>query len=218
MHVHSRKKLNQLRRLRHRGCSIQELSKELNMPKTTVWYHVQKISLTPRYLEILRKKQGGSRNRSEHERKKASEDAHKYVSSLNSLHKMLIAVSLYWGEGSKGDFSLSNTDPKLIKTFVSCLEDFGIYRDRLSIHIRLYEDIDKNKAIQFWSGVIGVVSSRIKSVNILSGKKKGKLKYGMCRLRVTKGGYYLKLFRAIQDRIFERLTCPRSSKDRAPHS
>lgn len=105
-----------------------------------------------------------------------------------------------------------------VHSSISCLEDFGIYRDRLSIHIRLYEDINRNKAIQFWSKVIGVVPSKIKSVNVLSGKKKGKLQYGMCRLRVTKAGYFLKLFRAMQKRIFESLICPRSSKDRAPHS
>lgn len=36
---------------------------------------------------------------------------------------------------------------------------------------------------------------------ILKGKKKGKLEYGMCRIRVTKGGYLLKLLHALEDII-----------------
>lgn len=218
MHVHSREKLKRLEILRKKGHSIQEIMNILSMPKTTVWHHVQQIPLPGHILRVIQKKQKGSRNRSDLDWKEAYYEGCEYITGLNALSKMLIAVCLYWGEGTKKDFSLSNTDPDLIKVFVDCLEVFGIPKERLSIHIRLYEDLDQQKAIAFWAKIIGIPKSQIKSVNILSGKKKGKLLYGMCRLRVMKAGYYLKLFRVMQKIIFEQITRPRSSMDRAPHS
>lgn len=59
-------------------------------------------------------------------------------------------------------------------------------------------------------------------VSILSGKKKGKLEYGMCRIRVTRGRTFKKIMginKALADIIQEQETAsPRSSMDRAAHS
>jgi restriction system protein len=52
------------------------------------------------------------------------------------------------------------------------------------------------------------------NVNVLRGKKKGKLKYGMCRVRILKGGDMLKYMRALNNRIVN-IFCSRSSTDRA---
>lgn len=217
MKVHSFDKIRRLKMLRSRGYSIMELTRELSMPKTTVWHHVQKISLTPRSHAILKSKQGGSKNKSLLEWEKARNEAEKMFLKLGAFEKILIAASLYWGEGSKGDFSLSNTDPYLISTFLSCLKVLDVKKDELAIGIRIYEDIDRRKAINFWAKVIGVTADKIRHINVLKGKKKGKLLYGMCRIRVVKSGYLLKFLTSIREIIIKRL-CPCSSMDRAPHS
>jgi hypothetical protein len=41
----------------------------------------------------------------------------------------------------------------------------------------------------------------IKNINVIKGKKIGKLKYGMCRLRVKKVGRYFKLIISMIDLI-----------------
>ncbi|TSC80784.1 MAG: Uncharacterized protein G01um101429_93 [Parcubacteria group bacterium Gr01-1014_29] len=105
----------------------------------------------------------------------------------------LIATSLYWAEGSKKDFGLSNTDPDLIRLFLYTLRTtFGIQNSDLKISVRIYEDLNKKNCLKFWSEVTGIKLGKETSVNVLKGKKKGKLKYGMCRVRVKKGGLLLK--------------------------
>lgn len=128
---------------------------------------------------------------------KAKTKAKNIISPLSKKEKMIIVSCLYWGEGTKNDFSLSNSDPEMIKTFVSFLKEFGINKKDLRVTIRVYSDLDKQKAIKFWAKTIGVSDKKILNVNVLRGKKEGRLKYGMCRIRITKGGPYLKLIKSI---------------------
>lgn len=89
----------------------------------------------------------------------------------------------------------------------------GIPLSRIKIEIRLYEDLNLKKCISFWSSISGVSHKEIKSVNIINGKKKGKLEYGMCRIRVSKGYNLLKYITAVREEAY-RIICPRSSTDR----
>jgi len=115
------------------------------------------------------------------------EEAKKLIKVLSYKEKLILLSALYWGEGSKKDFGLSNTDPNLIRTFVNCLKDvFKIEDTRLRISIRIYQDLDREKCLEFWSKVTGVRKDNFVSINVLEGKKKGKLEYGMCRVRVLK--------------------------------
>ena len=50
-----------------------------------------------------------------------------------------------------------------------------------------------------------------------NGKKNGKLKYGMCRIRVVKSGYLLKIIKSIIN-LTPELVSPYSSTDRTRHS
>ena len=108
-----------------------------------------------------------------------------------------------------------NSDPDMVKLFVTCLQSiFNVPIDRIQISIRIFEDLNRSACLQFWSEVTGVPSARFSRVDVKFGHKSGKLPYGMCRVRVLKGGDLLKLFQALKYRYFE-LVCPRSSMDRA---
>lgn len=131
-------------------------------------------------------------------RKKAS----RMVGSLTAKEKLIFLSALYWGEGSKRDFSLTNTDPELIKVFVEGLNGIlGIKAEDFRVSIRIYEDLDKEKCLTFWSGITGVPVKKFVNVDILKGKKSGKLKYGMCRLRIRKGGNMLKYLIALKREV-----------------
>lgn len=188
--------------LRKTGHSLPEIMAVVNRGSSTVFKYARNVNVDFPYRALLRIKQGGSRKRSEKQWMLANEKARALIGdSLDSKSKMLIAASLYWGEGAKKDFSLTNSDPRLIKIFTNFLRDFGVTRDQLRITLRVYEDLSKNKAIKFWSKLIGVPEGQILNVNVLRGKKMGKLKHGMCRIRVTKGGRYLKLIKSIIELI-----------------
>lgn len=196
--------------MRRTGLSLGELARKFSISKTTVWYHVKDIDIGLRGMGSIRK--------SMMDWDSAKKTSQTLIREVSKVEKIIIAAMLYWGEGTKKDFSLSNTDPQLIITFISCLDALGIEKDALRVSVRIYEDINRNEAVNYWSHITGVPIHRFLSVNVLKGKKKGKLQYGMCRLRVAKAGYYLKLLKSIKNLIAEKVTSPRSSKDRAPHS
>lgn len=70
-------------------------------------------------------------------------------------------------------------------------------KEDFRISIRIYEDLDKEKCIIYWLSITGLRREQLISVNVLQGKKIGKLEYGMCRVRVKKGGNLLKKIKAI---------------------
>ena len=63
MRVHSAEKIKELKRLRRKGLSINELVAKLSIPKTTVWHHIHNIKLSPKHIARLKARQGGSAER-----------------------------------------------------------------------------------------------------------------------------------------------------------
>jgi hypothetical protein len=183
----------EIKELRSHGYSIIEIGKKLNRPKTTVFRYIQGIGVLPEYFKNWAGKRGGSKKRKALKEAESLKEAQKLIQELSYKEKFILLSALYWGEGSKKSFGLSNTDPNLIRVFLKCLKDlFEVNATSLRVSIRIYEDLDRQKCLNFWSKVTGVQKKSFVSVNILKGKKKGKLKYGMCRIRVKKGGDFLK--------------------------
>jgi len=191
--------------LRQHGYTISEIKMSSGFGRGTISKYIQGIKILPEFLKHWKEKKMSSAVRCEQEKQKALLEARNFIRNITIKDKLLIATCLYWAEGAKKDFSLSNTDPLLIKTFIQCLKELGIGKERLKVSIRIYEDLDKEKACVFWSNTIGIPKESIKSINVLKGKKKGKLEYGMCRVRVIKGGYYLKLIKSIKDIIKDKI-------------
>jgi len=185
--------------LRERGHSLPEIRRVTSHGSGTVLKYIQGTEILPEFRKLWKEKRRSSVFRMIREQKRALEQAKKIVKKIGKKEKILIAACLYWAEGAKRDFSLTNTDPLLIRTFVDCLKELGVRKERLSINLRIYEDLDKKKVCNFWSKIVGIPKEKIMYINILKGKKKGKLKYGMCRVRVKKGAYFLKLLCAIRD-------------------
>lgn len=192
------KKLNQelieqIELLRSKGFSVPEISKELSVPKTTTFHYAKDVVILPEFISSFASKRGGSRKRMLLQKKKAYDDGIELLKSPTLRDKLLFTCALYWAEGSKTDFGLSNTDYELVKVYMHGLREvYGVSNDDFRISIRIYEDLDKEKCLKFWSNIVGIPVEKFVSVNVLKGKKKGKLEYGMCRIRVRKGGHILK--------------------------
>lgn len=187
-----------IKKLRYQGYSLPEISVSLDIRRTTVFRYMKNAPIGAEYLSEWKGKRGGSKKRMQRKEEKSLEEAQIAMANLTIRERKLFLAALYWAEGSKGDFGLSNTDPYLIKVFVNGLREvFEISEDRLRISIRIYEDLDREACLDFWSEVVSVPKDRFISVNVLSGKKKGKLVHGMCRVRVAKGGDLLKQMKAI---------------------
>lgn len=196
-----KKEINKIIKLRKCGHSLPEIRKITSKGSATISKYIKGVEILPQYYNIWKIKQGGSKARAKQEWIKAKNIAKKLISSLNRKEKLLIAACLYWGEGTKTELNLMNTNPDLIRVFIECLKELGITKDKLRITIRIYEDINKKSAIKYWAKIVGIPKSQILNVNILKGRKIGKLEYGMCRIRVTKSAPYFKIIQSIIELI-----------------
>lgn len=199
--------IEKIKLLRSRGYSLPEISKELKVSRTSVLRYIRNVQILPEYLSEWAGKRGGSRKIRLQKEAAAYEEAKRYIGKLSEREKTLFLCALYWAEGTKKDFSLSNTDPNLIKVFVECAREvFDLNDNHFYINVRLYEDLDKDYCLDFWSKVVKIPKGNLKGVNVLQGKKSGKLKYGMCRVRVARGSDLLRKIMGINKVVFENLS------------
>lgn len=193
-------------KLRETGHSLPEIKRLTKRGYGSIYSHIKNVSILPEHKSSWEIKRGGNQRRSKERWEQARQAALKnFPDRLSPQEYLTIAACLYWGEGSKQEFGLINSDPLMIKTMVRCLQELSIPKSRLRIGVRIYEDIDRNQAVAFWAKIINVPREQITSINILRGKKSGKLKHGMCRLRIIKGQDVFKLLQCTIKEITLRI-------------
>lgn len=188
MRKYSSKTIEDMTDMRRRGYSYPEISRSLGVPKTTVLRHVRNVKILPQFFERWLDRKRSSETLLKNNLEKARIEAEKKMAKISSKEAALIAAMLYWCEGAKNDFSFINTDPVLVATFLQSLRiAFNLSNDRFKISLRIYEDLNKEECLSFWSKVTGIQLDNKTSINVLNGSKHGKLKHGMCRVRIKKG-------------------------------
>ncbi len=193
--------VNQIKSLRRTGHTLSEIKNFTKKSNGTIWKYIQGVSVLPKYKKIWESKRGGSKARSRREWTEAQARAFNIIGNIGFMEKMLVLSCLYWGEGNKTELNLINSDPSMLKVILVCLKDLGVKNNELKINLRLFDGIDRKKAISFWTRTLELPRGIIQKIDVIPGKKVGKLKYGMCRLRVKKGGKYFKLIISMIDLI-----------------
>ncbi len=210
----SRKVIDSIRKLRQKGFSLNEIRKLYPIGYGSLYRYIKDVEMFPEYKKTWLGKRGGSIKRKKLAEKIALREAKKVIKNLSYNEKLLFITALYWGEGNKKDFGLTNSDPELIRIFIhGLLNLLRVEKNRIRVSIRIFEDMNKKKCLEYWSKITGIPFGEFANVNILKGKKKGKLLYGMCRIRVLKGGNMLKYMVALRLVVAEKFY-PRSSTDR----
>ena len=182
-------------KLRKSGLSIDSIHRIVPQGRSTIYRYIKDLKVDFNLRGV------GSKNKSIEEWKQTQIDATRLMGGVNRQSKMFVLASLYWGEGNKRELNIIKSDPELIRIFILCLKELGIIMERLKISLRLFEDINHQEAKVFWSKVTGIDQKKITSIETIKGKKKGKLKYGMCRVRVQKSRYYFKIIMNMIDVI-----------------
>jgi len=142
--------IKKIKLLRQRGYSLPEIKNKVKVGHGSVFRYIQGVEILPEYRQIWHSKRGGSIKRMKLAEYEAEKKANNSIGILSEKEKLIFLTALYWGEGSKGDFGLSNSDPDLIKVVVKGLKEvFNINNDRLRISIRTYKDLDQNKCLKF---------------------------------------------------------------------
>src|SRR6266446_4528401 len=145
---------NHARELRRQGLSIKDICKKLGVAKSSVSIWVRDIELRADQLEtldlqVIRSRQrfgylsrcgGANKNRFEAEqRHRLYEHGGRELAKVDERFRLVCA--LYWAEGKKrgkNTFSISNSDPRLMRVFLDWLVRSG-FDQRIAFRVQYYE-------------------------------------------------------------------------------
>jgi hypothetical protein len=189
------------RELRRAGFTYPEILAELggDIPQPTLQGWVKDIELTTeqkariKQLELEGSARGRAfgalwnrkqkENRLQEARAQTEPHAKRLAKDREALQ--LMAAALYIGEGSKseGSFSLSNSDPKVIQTWMALLRrNFDIDEAKFRCQLAISEGMNEEDLKEYWSKVTGVpVNQFIKgSIKKNPGSKRRDGYKGVC--------------------------------------
>ena len=179
--------------------SYREIKKELGVPMSTLsdWFSKQTWSKDTKntlsdqvYLnskiriEALNKVRGQNLKRLYME---AKQEAIIDFEALKNNRVFIAGVSIYWSEGdraSKNGFRICNSDPRMIKLFVTFLVDVcDLDIKRLKIWLLLYPDLDEKACKDFWKKSTGLHDANFTKSIIIAGRHKtNRLSYGVANI------------------------------------
>lgn len=191
--------------LRKKGLSVSEISNKTGKSKSVVSRYIQGVIILPKYTSVLKRKQGGSKVRSEELWSKSKISASRIIKKIKERDKLMLLIGIYWGEGTKKELNIINGDPVLLLSFLEFIKTLGVSRDRIKASVRIYDNIDKEKAICYWSKLLKISRSHFFNTEIINSNKKNKFEFGMCRLRVEKSSKEFKLLMSLINNIKEQV-------------
>jgi len=185
--------------------SYSAIKDKLGVAKSTLSYWLRELPLSEERIKELRNQTWGkneaSRERFRNTMMKKREMAYQEVykkqqKKLANLSKdsfFTAGLMLYLGEGDKKNrnrISLANTDPFIINFFIKWLDDFlNIPKERIRAQIHLYENMDVNKEINFWTKKTGFKKNQFYKPSIRKLQKssfsyKESYRHGTCSLYI----------------------------------
>ena len=187
--------------MRKEGISYSKIRETIQVSKSTLSNWLREYPLSRQRINELR---GNSEQRIERCRETKAENRNSKqleiykkvgskIGSLSERELFLAGILLYWAEGTKassGSVIMTNTDPQMLKFFISWILAQGIMQTKIRIYLHLYSDMDISKEINFWSNTLGLPLTsfrkpRIKEVVEDKRKNyKGRFGHGTCNIIV----------------------------------
>lgn len=192
--------------LRGKGLSYREINQRVNVSKDTLSRWCRGVILTPEQLESLRRKKLdgaergrliGAKRQQENRIARTVELAargKKEVGRLSQRDRFIAGISLYIGDGLKGDRAVgfSNADPQAVKFILRWLREFcPIPENKFHGQIWIHEGLNEAKAKKFWSDLTKIPlkqfhKSYVAGIKPNSRKiRKIRHKYGIFAIRVS---------------------------------
>lgn len=200
--IQDRQRATELRIL---GRTYSQIKTELGISKSTLSDWLSNYPLSDEQLLSLKKSRGKNREaaiektRNTKHRKRETrlktvyENESRHFIPLNKKELEIAGLFLYLGEGNKrinGPVSLNNTDPQVLKFTLFWLQfGLGVSKQRIKVLLHLYNDMNIEKELEFWSKELGLPTSQfyksyIKQSNRIDITQKG-FGHGTCCLFVN---------------------------------
>jgi len=180
--------------------SYNQIKKTLGVSKGTLSYWLKNYPLPEERIKKLQKNEAvieRIRNTKKRKREKRLKEIYKTqkkaILPLNDREFFIAGLLLYWGEGRKsqgGSLSISNSDPSMIRFFIRWLKSLGVPKKKLRVGLHLYNDMDINKELYFWSKILNVPLSQfirpyIKKTSSKRINHKGGFGHGTCNININ---------------------------------
>lgn len=200
---------------REQGASVKELAELLGVSKSTVSIWVRDIQLTEAQYVALRRRMGGRIDGSRANavralaRRRAEQDSGRVDARKGDLLHAA-GCMLYWAEGSRSRNAIefTNSDPAMVSFFLRFLREcYGVPETKITVTCNLFADhLEHQREIeQFWLDQLRLPdeSLRKSSVNVYSKyskkKRRNRLPYGTCRLKVCDTRIVQSIYGAMQE-------------------
>jgi hypothetical protein len=160
--------------LRKQGYSYGQLTKELDVAKSTLHQWIRGLKRPQKFSKLDRirwakeiQPLGAKTNKKKREMRllKLAKDVQIQVSALNVTNdiKKTMLVMLYWAEGSKGRqvMQFANIDPRLVLLFITLFRqtyDLDEKKFRIRLHLHYYHREKEIK--EFWSKLLKIPTSQ----------------------------------------------------------
>ena len=200
--------------LRADGMSVKKIASELEVSVSSVSRWVRDVQLSDFQKRRLAERNPASRfaqSRNTREtwrqrRLEFQESGRKRIRDGATI-RYVAGCMLYWAEGGKNKNQLrfSNSDSVMMMEFWRFLkEGFQVSEKEVRITVRCYSGngISIEGIKKYWEDILGIEVSRME-VNVMpissSGKRKGKIPYGVCRLDLNRTDVVQAIFGSIQE-------------------
>jgi transposase-like protein len=173
--------------MRKEGRSYREIKEVVGVAKSTLslWLRdiplteEQQLALALRGPSATRKSAQVARANATRRRSFVQAQAAAQVTQLSESELFVAGVVAYWAEGSKNkpwrhgqSVKFINSDPAMIRLFLSWLGLVGIGIDRLIFRVHIHESADAAEAVAYWSEAVGAPVSQFGKSTIKTHKPK----------------------------------------------
>jgi transposase len=210
------------RKLRLQGMSIKRIAKTLEVSPSSVFYWTRDIELTPdQKLQNLRGPTGPQnpehvarraadwRDRSRRKRLEYQEEGRTRARQSDPLH--MAGCLLYWAEGSKSRNTVcfANSDVNMVRFFVEFLRQcLDVQPQEITLRLNVYtgNGLSVPRIEDHWLEALRLPRASLRGHTLnhtptsSSGRKKNRLPYGVCSVRVLKSTRLVQhIYGAIQE-------------------
>ena len=149
------------RALRAEGLTMPEIALRLGVARSSVslWVRDVPFEASPGRTGPRRRGPNALQRRKQAEIEELMVAGRERIGALSEREFLTAGLALYAGEGSKTENSVkfTNTDPRLVAYFCAWFRRFfAVDESRLRVRLYLHEDLDLEKAIEFWADVTGI--------------------------------------------------------------
>jgi hypothetical protein len=198
----------QARELRTDGVPIKRIATALGVSASSVLYWTRDIELTaeqrqlnlrgpagPQNPERVARRAAAWRRRCQRKRLEYQREGRTRAREADSLH--MAGCMLYWAEGSKGrnQVHFANSDLNMVRFFCDFLRtSLDVRSEDITLRLNVYtgNGLSLREIEEYWLSPLNLPRSALRGHTLnhtptsSSGKKRNRLPYGVCSIRVLK--------------------------------